>query len=554
MTTSVQARALEPQFTEVRSAVSRQWNLEPREIAVLATILVATIVTYLPSLRNGWVFDDTSQIVQSLPLHSWAGIGKSFIYDSWWFSNPRSLPQSAYYRPLQASWFGLNFMIFGDHPAAWHSEKIVLQMIGVILCFRLTQLLTRNSSVALLNAAIFALLPANVESVVWVSAIGEPLSTAFEMAALCCFINRKPGLSRGLIFALILYAGALLSHETAILFGGVVAAYVFLFEEGDESSRTMEHPAGVTHRILSAARGGAPFVILAALYMCARLNALGLNDFFGIQQIITSGVVRGYVQARVHHSLAQILMTLPAVLLDYLAVLAVPWMAGPTHAINWITHPQPLLFICAAVLLVISTAAFIAAWRSSDRRIYIFGAVWSVITIAPALNLNALWYLVDDRYLYAPSFGFCLAVGVALMRIAASGSSARKAVGAAFAIFLAASAISIMQTERYWHDDVTFFQRCVEIGPSVPDYRLKLAASLNKSGDPQAAARTLESAIALAPEDPHVHLMLAQQYQMMGREMDFEREFVKFNELSAAKIERQRAAEASGASQLPGSQ
>ena len=86
-------------------------------------------------------------------------------------------------------------MIFGDHPAAWHFEKIVLQLIAVILCFRLTQLLTRNSSVALLAAALFALLPANVESVVWVSAIGEPLSTTFEMAALCCFIKRKPGLS-----------------------------------------------------------------------------------------------------------------------------------------------------------------------------------------------------------------------------------------------------------------------------------------------------------------------------------------------------------------------
>lgn len=56
--------------------------------------------------------------------------------------------------------------------------------------------------------------------------------------------------------------------------------------------------------------------------------------------------------------------------------------------------------------------------------------------MAPALNLNALWYLVDDRYLYAPSIGLCLAVAVALMRIASASSSARKAVGAACAIFL----------------------------------------------------------------------------------------------------------------------
>ena len=46
-------------------------DLSPREAAILAAILLATVAVYLPSLRNGWVFDDTSQIVKSLPLHSW---------------------------------------------------------------------------------------------------------------------------------------------------------------------------------------------------------------------------------------------------------------------------------------------------------------------------------------------------------------------------------------------------------------------------------------------------------------------------------------------------
>ena len=173
-----------------------------------------------------------------------------------------------------------------------------------------------------------------------------------------------------------------------------------------------------------------------------------------------------------------------------------------------------------------------------------------LITIAPALNLNALWYLVDDRYLYAPSFGFWLAAAVALVGLyEAASSRSRKAVEIAAAEFFWLPAHLDMQTERYWYDDLTFFARCIEIDPSVADYRLKLAASLNQAGQPEAAARTYESAISLAPDDAHMHLMLARQYQTMGREMDFEREFQKFNELSSAKIMRQRAAEASGASQ-----
>jgi predicted Zn-dependent protease len=109
-----------------------------------------------------------------------------------------------------------------------------------------------------------------------------------------------------------------------------------------------------------------------------------------------------------------------------------------------------------------------------------------------------------------------------------------------------------MKIERYWHDDVTFFQRCVEIGPYDSNYRLNLAGAMNQAGDRQGAARELERVTALQPDKAYFHLRLAQQYQMMGRQLDFEREFQKFTELSAGTIQRNRAAESSGASQPPG--
>ena len=82
------------------------WGLTSRQVAMLAGILIVTIAVYLPSLRNGWVYDDRIQILTSYGLHSWSGIGKSFFNDSWWFRDPHKLPASAYYRPLQATWFG----------------------------------------------------------------------------------------------------------------------------------------------------------------------------------------------------------------------------------------------------------------------------------------------------------------------------------------------------------------------------------------------------------------------------------------------------------------
>jgi hypothetical protein len=521
------------------------WDLSRREAAILAAIVIATIAIYLPSLRNGWVTDDWGIFVDNRLIHSWSFVWNSLRYDSFWFRDPSSLPQSLYYRPLTNIWFAANAALFGTHPAAWHLAKILLHAVAVVLCFRVAQLISGDVATGLLTAAIFGVMPAHVGGVVWTSAIPEPLSTVFELGAMVFLIGREPGWSRGLFISAILYACAVLAHESALLFPLIVFAYIFLLEGGDEvRSRG---------RIAPALRACAPFVVVAIAYLCARLNALGLDFLFGPHYYSNSSAgllnVRGFVQYKPHYHAAQILMTLPVVLGAYLAVLAIPTSAGPAHAVGWFTHPQPVEFLSVAVLVIFLAAVLMLAWRSSNGRIYLFCAVWGLLTMAPALNLNALWTLVEDRYLYAPSFGWSLAVAVAAMQIASLGSTARKAVGTAMAILLVLYTASTMQAEGYWRNDVTFSQRCLEIAPQNLDYRDGLVAALNKAGNFEGAVRALQGGVALDPNDAHMHLKLAQQYHMMGQELDSEREFVKFNELSQAMVRQRRAAESSGASQ-----
>jgi protein O-mannosyl-transferase len=515
------------------------WNLTSQQATILAAIMLLTIAIYIPSLGNGWVFDDWREFVNNKLIHSWSFVWNSFRYDSWWFLDPRSLPQSAYYRPLEDTWFAANALLFGTHPALWHLAKVLLHAVAVILCFRVAQFISGDVATGLLTAAVFAVMPAHVDGVVWASAIPEPLSTTFELGAMIFLIGRKPGWSCGLFIAAFFYACAMLTHESAILFPLIVFAYVFLFERRDD--------AGTRSRMVSALRVCVPFVVVAIAYMCARVHALGLDFLFGTHFPLNWLAARGFTMSKPHYSPAQILMTLPVALITYLGILTLPGAAGPTHAVEWITRPEPIVFITGAALVLIAVAAFILARRSSKWRIYLFCAIWGLLTIAPALNLNALWWLVDDRYLYAPSFGWSLALAVAVMQIAASGSTARKAVGASMVALLALYAVSTVQIQRYWHDDVTFFQRCVEISPDDPDYRTRLAAAMNKVGDTEGAAQQLERITALQPDKAYFHLRLAQQYKLMGRELDFEREFQRFNELSQAMVRKQRAAESSGA-------
>ena len=483
---------------------------------MLAAIVVATALIYMPSLRYGWVWDDKAQTVDASALHSWAGIGKSMVRDSWWFRDPDDLPQSAYYRPIQTAWFGLNYMMLGNHPAAWHLEKIVLELIAVILCFRLAQLLTANNAIALLSAAIFGLLPANIEAVVWNSAIGEPLSTIFEMGAMCCFIRRKPGASRGVAFALMLYACALLSHETAVLFWMVVAAYLYLIER---------------KRVGESLRGAAPFMLLAVAYLGARVNALGIANFAGRPDLVPPVVALGWAKAAPPHGLIDTMMTAPVALLTYLEVIAIPGMAAPAHDVTWVSGLSAGTFVSAGILAAVASAATLVIRRSADWRLYLFCAAWGLIAIAPAMNLKALADLVQDRILYGPSFGWSLAVSIAAIRIGARSWRARTMVASAISMLLIANALTIVRVERYWHDDVTFFSRCVALAPRHVEYLRGVVEMLNLHGDFSGALSILREAVNRDPDNLNLHTKLAEQYGLMGRAADFAAEIQKIKAL-----------------------
>jgi hypothetical protein len=314
----------------------------------------------------------------------------------------------------------------------------------------------------------------------------------------------------------MLYAGALLCHETAVLFWIVVVAYFYLIEQ---------RRAGESFRL------AAPFALLAIGYLCARLYALGIVNFAGRPDFIPPTIALGWAKPAPPHNLFDIIMTAPVALLYYLGVLTVPGMAGPTHDVRWVTALSPITFISAGILLLIATVAIVLIRRSADWRLYLFCAVWALVAIAPAMNLKALAVLVQDRILYAPSFGWSLAISIAAVRIAAVGPRARRMVAGAVSLLLIANAVTIARVERYWHDDVTFFSRCVAIAPQNAEYLRGLVDMLNWQGDLTGAMNVLRNAVNQNPDNVYFHAKLAGQYAMMQRGPDFVAETTKVKAL-----------------------
>ena len=520
------------------------WGLSSRGIALLALIAVATIAVYLPSLRNGWVSDDLPALVHNPDIRTASFIKNAFTHDVQWSiqqHNPNLQAQahSASYRPLQIVWWAINAQLFGvNHPAPWHLMKIVLQVIAVLLCFRVAQLLTGEVVVALLAAAIFGLMPAHVEPVVWVSAIPEPLSTVFELAALVFLIQRKSGWSRGLMLSVLFFAFAILTHESAVFFPVIAFACVMIFEAGPSADTRPAHQvrtASTNAHIVRALTVCVPFLFVILVYAFARMHVLG-DHAFGMPHTYTQAQMHGVVEADPLRGPAQIAMTIPMVLLTYLGILAIPGIADPMHSIEWTTHLDPQVFIAWAALTVLALIAIVFASRSPRRKVYLFCAIWSLVTIAPALKIDSLWWLNQDRYLYAPSFGWSLALALAIFELSTVGARARLAVGIATALLLLSYGVATIRGQRYWYDNLSYYSRAVQVKPNDPYYHLAVGNLLEEAKDNQGAVKQLEIAESLKPQDPYIHIRLAQTYMKLGRLKDFEREYNAFEDSGASVI------------------
>jgi thioredoxin-like negative regulator of GroEL len=147
-----------------------------------------------------------------------------------------------------------------------------------------------------------------------------------------------------------------------------------------------------------------------------------------------------------------------------------------------------LIGLGAAAALALRARAPVAA----------FAVAWIMLTYLPVSNVIPLTgYFVADRYLYLPSFGFCLLVAFgldALFRVRAT-----LAVAAAAGI-LAAGTVRTLVRIRDWRDDLTLWTAALR---AVPEGSAHIYAELGRAlmgaGRLAEAVPNLETAVALDP-------------------------------------------------------
>ncbi|HUO05723.1 MAG TPA: tetratricopeptide repeat protein [Candidatus Binataceae bacterium] len=461
------------------------------EGAWLVAILGVTALLYTPALRNDFVFDDHDMIVHNRFLGDWSYLWKSLVNDSWWFRDPSHLPQGSFYRPLQDIWFWINFRLFGLEPAGWHAAMVALHLLVVWLVFRVASLLAGSRKTGLLAAALFALMPPHAEAIVWASAIPLPLCAAFELGAFEFYLQAnsspEPSQRQGRLSALsfVLFVGALLSHEGAAAFPIFIAAHAFIMG----SASTEEPSSNLAIRARSAINAAWPYAAEVAAYLVVRWLVLGFIN---------------RPNPYSHMTALEVALTMPSAVATYVMMLLLPWNAGPAHRMDIVDSVASSgFFLPVAGLLAVCAIGYLLLRNLPRRRLYLFCALWIPVALAPMLNLGGLLAqsAIQDRYLYFPSVGLCIIAADLVIEFSQRSDTWNHAVWAATGVVAFCFAIALFSVQKFWHDDVAMFQRCVDTVPDTELWHQRLGLALEAVNDFSRAHSELETAVKLAPDN-----------------------------------------------------
>ncbi|HET9985989.1 MAG TPA: hypothetical protein VFQ38_20485 [Longimicrobiales bacterium] len=446
---------------------------------VLALAGVAALV-YLPSLRNGFAYDDVPVIPGDPRIHSWAGLLGAFTRPYW----AERGAELGLYRPLTSASFGVDWLLGGGAPAWFHAVNVLWHAGACVLAFLLLAELFAPAA-ALAGALVFAVHPVHVEAVANVVGRAEAMSAVFFLGAALVWMRAGAALSvRRLAAVAALFALALLSKESAATLPAIL---VLIDAARGEWSARASGLAGYLRR-----RGPALGVLLAMLAAAtaARVAVVGRLSpaaYDPALDVVAGGPERVLTALQAWPVYLRLLLFPRTLLADYGPRILMP-------AFGWTAAAAAGLALLAALVL----GGLVALERG--RPAAALGLLWFPVTILPVSNLLfATGILVAERTLYLPSLALSFGVAALGALAPALRPAARRTLATLAAAAIVALAARSVVREPEWASTDTIFAALLRDRPDSFRAHWIHARAAALAGDPTGARAHYDEALRLWP-------------------------------------------------------
>jgi tetratricopeptide (TPR) repeat protein len=473
---------------------------------LLAAVLLvaATLLTYWPSLENGFVFDDVDYVTNNPQVQ--AGLTGPSI---WWAF---TTGHASNWHPLTWLSLELDHDLFGLRPWGYHLINLVLHVANTLLLFlvfwRMTSALWRSALVA----ALFALHPLHVESVAWVSQRKDVLSTLFGLLALLAYAGyvNRPGVTRYLLVVLALVL-SLLAKPMLVTLPLLLLLLDYwplgrLRLSGGPAAET-KFPAGASRPIPFARLALEKMPLLALAAASCAATWLAQQQGHSVQRLAQLPLSVRAGNAIVAYALYLRKMVWPSDLGAF--------YPHPGTGLSWVSVAGAALFLAAV------TAGLLALRRRAPY--LIVGWFWYLGTLVPVIGLVQVGsQALADRYTYVPLVGICVMIawGVADL-VPQRVPRDRILVSAGAAVVLFVCALLTWLQVHHWQNNIALWAQALEAAPhnAFAHTNLGMAIMVNATSqqDEELAFQHFALAQEIEPNQVGANLGLALLAQQQSR-------------------------------------
>lgn len=432
-----------------------------RELIVFTVLTVLVLAIYWQTTGFGFINLDDNLYVYDNPAVL-SGLNQASI--KWAFS----AFFSANWHPLTWLSHMLDVQLFGRNAGGHHAVNIVIHLINSVLAFVVFRKLTNCFWKSAIVAALFAVHPAHVESVAWVSERKDVLSTLFWLLTMWAYLRFAESKIRNSKFEIqdnedekaVDKSGEKAAEQKSGIWNLEFGNKFYILTIALFALGLMAKPMLVT----------LPFVLLLMdFWSLERLKTLKDLPRLLIEKIplFVLSIVSSYITILAQRSSGAVesLEFLPVgtrisnALVSFAKYIVM--LFYPADLAIWYPYEKNIPFwqIGGAAALLLGVTA-LCVWQMRERKYLLMGWLWFLGTLVPVIGLVQVGsQSLADRYTYIPYFGLFVMLAWGIGDLLKS----KKAFFAIFAIaVLAFSVISFRQTS-FWKNNETVYRRALTV-------------------------------------------------------------------------------------------
>jgi len=454
-------------------------------IMICVIIAVYGFILYINTIPHDFTFDDVIVITRNeFTKKGLSGIAEIMSTDylaGMYGKDFQNMYEGGRYRPLSIVTFAIEYQFFGENPHINHFVNALLYALtGIFIFLVLTQLFADKKyysllihentipktawlfSIPFLATMLYMSHPLHTEVVASIKGRDEIMSLLGSFITVWLALKYAAhGKSNYLLWCFVAFFLALLSKENAVAFVFIIPLTIYYFSDSVVKDQIVKpNSKSVTSKFSIPTRSFLvliPLVSATLLFLILRQSAIA-----GVKPGIEANLMTNpFLEASLGQRYATIFYTLGL----YIKLLFVP------HPLTFDYYPYHIPLISpgdlrAIVPLLVYLALGIYALIKIERKDIISYSIWFYLATF-ALMSNVLFNIgvfMSERFMYAASLGFCIAVIFILVDILpkflSRYTSAKTILGVSFALIMATLVVfSYLTVERNkaWKDNKTLF-------------------------------------------------------------------------------------------------